>query len=134
MDKNNAGFTLIEIVLVVFVLGLILFTIAPLFNSITLIKRANSNLMSAISIAEDALEQLRGSDFNIIKGMSDESTTIVDNYFKKEILLYHISDNEIKVTVTIKWDEMNRKLNKERVYEVVSYITKNGLSKYLNDT
>jgi hypothetical protein len=66
--------------------------------------------------------------------MSDESTTIVDNYFKKEILLYHISDNEIKVTVTIKWDEMNRKLNKERVYEVVSYITKNGLSKYLNDT
>jgi prepilin-type N-terminal cleavage/methylation domain-containing protein len=54
MDKNNAGFTLIEIVLVVFVLGLILFTIAPLFNSITLIKRANSNLMSAISIAEDA--------------------------------------------------------------------------------
>ena len=29
---------------------------------------------------------------------------------------------------------MNRKLNKERVYEVVSYITKNGLSKYLNDT
>ena len=84
MDKNNAGFTLIEIVLVVFVLGLILFTIAPLFNSITLIKRANSNLMSAISIAEDALEQLRGSDFNIIKGMSDESTTIVDNYFKKK--------------------------------------------------
>ena len=97
MDKIMQVF-IYRIVLVVFVLGLILFTIAPLFNSITLIKRANSNLMSAISIAEDALEQLRGSDFNIIKGMSDESTTIVDNYFKKEILLYHISDNEIKVT------------------------------------
>ena len=131
--SNGDGFTIVEIIVSLAIISFIIVALASLFSSFLLVKRANSNLLKATTIAENTVENFRTKTYNEIANLSDYST-IIDNYYTQNINFLPIEVegiDVIKISIAVQWEENNRAQNKEREYKIETIVSENGLNRYL---
>jgi len=131
--SNGDGFTIVEIIVSLAIMSFIIVALASLFSSFLLIKRANSNLLKATTIAENTVESFRTKTYNGIASLSDYST-IIDNYYTQNINFLPIEVegiDVIKISIAVQWEENNRAQNKDREYKIETFVSENGLNRYL---
>jgi prepilin-type N-terminal cleavage/methylation domain-containing protein len=110
--KRSKGFSLIEVIIALFILAISLLALAGLMVSTTRNNSWGGHLTEAATLAQDKLEQLRATPF----GMIALNTTITDNpvgstyvtYTRSWVAVPNITPpgNTLNViTITVSWTD-----------------------------
>lgn len=132
LDKGSAGFSLVEIIVGIFLVGLIVLVIGNLPNAIKLVSSSQSELILR-EVAAKKMEDIRLAGYD---SLANGTTTIVDSRMNKlDGVSGHtvISDcpqnictggQQIKqVKITITWNEEGE----PKTYQLVTLVGKDGL-------
>lgn len=131
-DKfDESGFTLIEMVLVITIIGFAFAGIAALFTGVVLTRNANDKLLQATAMAEDKMEFYRNQSYDYISDTLPSATEEPNGLFTINTTKEPDGDGYI-VDITVEWDEPLRKQNKTRTYTIVSYFAEEGLNDFIN--
>jgi prepilin-type N-terminal cleavage/methylation domain-containing protein len=131
-DKfDESGFTLIEMVLVITIIGFAFAGIAALFTGVVLTRNANDKLLQATAMAEDKMEFYRNQSYDYISDTLPSATEEPNGLFTINTTKEPDGDGYI-VDITVEWDEPLRKQNKNRTYSIASYFAEEGLNDYIN--
>lgn len=114
MNKNEKGFLLIEVIMGLFLLGIIVVNCFPLLNiaidNINIVKRK----VNIVFVAESIMEKIKFYDYDLLDGES-----IFDMELKELVDIFNNSDS---VIVKLPIDEENR------AYEYFCTIYKNDIN------
>ena len=128
---DESGFTLIEMVLVITIIGFAFAGIAALFTGVMLTRNANDKLLQATTMAEDKMEFYRNQSYDYISDTLPSATEEPNGLFTINTTKEPDGDGYI-VDITVEWDEPLRKQNKNRTYSIVSYFAEEGLNDFIN--
>jgi len=108
--KSN-GFSLIEVLVSLVILAISLLALAGLMTTTTKNNAFGGNLTEAATLAQDKLEELRVTGWDIIINGSDTNPIRGLNYNRAWTVVLGPSsppspnDNEKRVTVTVNWND-----------------------------
>jgi prepilin-type N-terminal cleavage/methylation domain-containing protein len=128
---DESGFTLIEMVLAITIIGFAFTGIAALFTGIILTRNANDKLLQATSIAQNKMEFYRNQSYSYIRDTLPSTTTEPNGLFTINTTKESDGDGYV-VDITVTWDESLRNQNKTRTYSIVSFFAEDGLNDYIN--
>jgi prepilin-type N-terminal cleavage/methylation domain-containing protein len=124
--KYKSGFTLMEIVIVLGILGIIITGVMPLYMNVIVANKSAAYYSSAYKVADSMIEAYRGAAFDTIV---DGETGIISELPGGEYTLDVTSElngspeaDIKKVDLVISWD-----FKKERELRVVTYISRSGM-------
>jgi prepilin-type N-terminal cleavage/methylation domain-containing protein len=107
--KRSKGFSLIEVIIALFILAISLLALAGLMVSTTRNNSWGGHLTEAATLAQDKLEQLRATPF----GMIALNTPITDNpvgstyvtYTRSWVAVPNITNTLNVITITVSWTD-----------------------------
>jgi type II secretory pathway pseudopilin PulG len=102
MHKKEGGFTIIEILITIGLIGIILPVVYMGINSLLIINKRSRNIMIANIAAENKVEKLRGNGYNTIPaGSVDFSSELPSELSKPSTAIMTTSSSNGKKTVVI---------------------------------
>jgi len=133
---NESGFTLVEMVLVIAIVGFAFTGIAMLFTGVILTRNANEKLIQATTLAEKKMEFYRNQPYSFIANTLPSATSEPNGIFTISTTKQADTGGYI-VDVTVTWDEPLRPddplhQNKHRNYSIVSFFAEGGLNDFIN--
>ncbi|MCX6262063.1 MAG: type II secretion system protein [Bacteroidia bacterium] len=138
---NETGFTLIEMVMVIAIVGFAFAGIAMLFTGVILTRNANEKLIQATTLAEKKMEYYRNQPYSYIANTLPSATSeIIPGFTIFTISTKKQADGSdgYLIDVTVTWDEplRNKKISPSPTpltYSVVSCFINGGLNKYVTN-
>jgi prepilin-type N-terminal cleavage/methylation domain-containing protein len=132
----SKGFTLIEVIVTVSILGIISISVISLFTNSINANRRSALKTKAITAAQNKIESIRNEDFANILEYNDQvfSVNEIAGNGKVEILTTDWNENSvledyeeelITVKITVWWNQNNKK---EEIW-LATHIAKNGINK-----
>ena len=74
MDRNNQGFTIIEVIIAIVVGSILMFGLATMVNSIRVINARAQDTVLINSLVEDKVEELRSMGFSALEDITVDFT------------------------------------------------------------
>lgn len=130
--QSKKGFTLIEVIASVIIIGIIFFGFFQLIIQSNAVAHSNNNKLILINLADAELERLQATQFNTYSELqtyinTHKSQKIIDNEYKIKIevapakkIVNGIVSNESSIklyNVTVTVSEQNQKKNSKSVAE-----------------
>jgi len=134
--KFTRGFTLIELIVAISILGILSISVISLFsNSINANRRSNLKT-KAVTAAQNKIEQLRNEEFSNIKNYHNQTFSVneiagsgiielLPNDWNKNGLIEDYEENLLKLKITVFWNQNK----KNEQLSLATYIAKNGINK-----
>ena len=132
---NEKGFTLIEMIMVIAIVSFAFAGIAALFTGLIMTRNANEKIIMATAIAEKKMEEIRYTPFSQITPVPSPSPEIISdlyNSYTKITKITNASDFYYLVEISVQWYEPLRNQEKNKTYNVASYIVNGGLNEYFS--
>ena len=108
--KRANGFSLIEVVIALFILAIALLALAGLMVSTTKNNSFGGHMTEAATFAQDKLEQLRAAPWaSIVAGADTPPGATGISYARSWIVAYNPNGDQAWVTVTINWTDPTAK-------------------------
>jgi prepilin-type N-terminal cleavage/methylation domain-containing protein len=114
--KRSNGFSLIEVIIALFILAIALLALAGLMISTTKNNSFGGHMTEAATFAQDKLEQLRAAPWASIVAGADTVTTAIPgapgtgiSYARSWTVAYNPNGDQAWVTITINWTDPTAK-------------------------
>lgn len=113
MGRNQHGFTLVEILVSILVIGIVVTTVVSLFSSIQLTQRQATSMESATRSAQREMESLRNNNYsNLTDGeVSDFSDSLPKtlNKGKGTVIVSEPNPGLKRVDIVVEYYEQDKK-------------------------
>lgn len=125
-----AGFTLLEVLLTVFLTGIIVLSMAPLFAYATKSSASSADLATAGSQAVKRMEVLRSSSFGTLAAggsLSSNVTSYFDNSDPKFTVRWIVTDNATpatRKTITVRAQAVRRAVGLQKEVQLTTVRSK----------
>ncbi len=104
--KRSKGFSLIEVVIALFILAICLLALAGLMVTTTRNSSFGGHMTEAATIAQDKLEQLRGAPWaSVLAGADTQVGATGISYARSWTVAANPNGDQRWVTVTINWTD-----------------------------
>ena len=108
--KKSNGFSLIEVIIALFILAIALLALAGLMVSTTRNNSFGGHMTEATTFAVDKLEQLRAAPWaNITAGADSATGSTGINYARSWTVAYNPNGDQAWVTITMNWTDPTAK-------------------------
>lgn len=115
MNKDNSGFTLVEMVAAIAIIGIVITSVVSLFGSIQSTQRKTAYMESATRAAQREMESLRNNNFNnLTAGQSIDFTSQLPSTLKNKNGTVTVSEPYTglkRVDVTVTYNEGSTQKN-----------------------
>lgn len=101
-EFNQKGFTVFEVVIILFIISTAIIAVMPIFEQGLTGQKQYEYSTTAINLAQDKMEQLRGMDFSELTSQAE--TTITGwNTYTRSVTVTTVSTGLKSVIVTVNW-------------------------------
>ena len=112
LSMRSKGFSLVEVVIALFILAISLLALAGLMVSTTRNNSFGGHMTEAATIVQDKLEQLRGSPWaSIIAGADTAVGATGISYARSWTVAANPTGDQRWVTITVNWTDPTAKSN-----------------------
>ena len=105
--KRSNGFSLIEVIIALFILAVALLALAGLMVSTTKNTSFGGHMTEASTFAQDKVEELKVSSWgNVVSGADTRTGSTGINYSRTWAVRDNINSTQRWVTVTVNWNDL----------------------------
>lgn len=125
IKKINSGFTIIEIIIVIGIVGIMISGILPLYLNVITANKSAAYYSNAYKIADSMIEEYRTNSFDSIVNETVEVTELPEGSANLIVSseIDGVTESDIKeLDLTISWN-----FNRTQSIRIVTYVAKDGL-------
>ncbi len=116
LRDNNSGFTLIEVMIAMVILTIGLLGTAALITEIIRGNQISNRVTTATTLAQDKMEEIKGSGYDSAADETDNYNTI-DDYplYKRDVVVVPLGTGMKEITVIVYWDSDNSQVELQTI-------------------